>query len=1703
MIKIVALNDDEEVGDSEQDEFVATKEAQEAIAESEYVRAIKLKAEGNTEAALSLLNELLDTQVINEEHHNNKMIFIKYNCHKNIGLILEDKKEYEMALHHYISAILIDSTDIYTLHKFAQLALKLNSVDLAEYAFEKCLASNALHWKAADGLLMSLNYNCNLIRLYNHARELCTSDPKHKAAYEMVLDILTWFKSNSSVLNMTNSSAHDFPRNNNNTCESHLKRVYKNVMGGGIQPSNDILSCDVNLQSMQIDNLNWRSIGQFILQFHQYLQTNGISLFFQFEFKDVMKTESSKDADNCNADSVLQENEDNKDMQEVSNSTTTPLGGGGVDTNKITVENASESQPMDSNNDDSDSNAKVEGGIETTKNKARRRCSDLHFLEQWGWHKNRRYSSRKKADKEEPDDSLNSYLRRTFSKYMQEIPASSWPFGENSTEKENNVNADRQCTKCANPPTEDEFHTDTLSVFEEFLNNLKSTKTDLMEIIFKWLKSVSSFWNISLPQSIKTLYTEIFELYMSYFDLPTANQLAALDFMSSYRICLLFLELTACEELFEDPKWKNIFYHLCFNIGSSKGKGRNSTDVDHFEIRLTYIKYLLCAASSDYPGCLTCLDEIEILLGGQSNTPEFVLHLPHSGGYCLQLDLVGNMKSQYKSQMDICSLRVLYDKQQWPQLVDVITRNVEITANNFENEYWLKDTQTIFEILLQALWKLASYETCLLWCEKCFHYSVGIFLDETRPSLSRQKMMSTFINYVTSYIEAIILNVGRDIVATLANENLCRMVQNLIRLVVYQFDGNFEKNNSHGKDLDFKPLWSILHQLALRDEEMRDEGKSAEEADDLVPASFQILFTAHEYLGRRHWCSNDNGEFLQYILDAVVTNLKAPIYDGCRDVMYEYIEQVTYCLFQYPPRKARSKYLEDHEAEPVKLNWSRAVQIFDIYKPEQLPEFNSYKLESITSDMEQMLMKIVGLVPREVDPSQSTFKVINYIEGLSSEHPSQIEDDFEFPYKLKNLYYLLADYNFKSRDFTKAIKFYTLDLVINPSRFDSWAGVALSKASQIETKLNGLDQINLDALWKECEQVIRCFECCITLDRFQTLLWIEYGSFCYTLQSFFSRHLRGTKSAEKGSPLDEVVAERKLKLLNIAHNCFTTTNSIQNSVGDDAHTSADSNDEKWLCQYMLGKISEKRQEDPSTYINNYLLAANYLYESNATYPIKVNHSNPTSLSVEALEVFYRINASIIKYIVTRENIVSRNHGDLFKKVLKKLANSPFALNKAKIDGSSLNIIKGKVSSSDNQGSTQIKDTPVGGGGGSGTLQVTETRSNAPTEIMPILSRSSSISTVTISSESSSDSDDSDAVDATMKNKTANPNTYSLNEIKRIYEMVVRNIEECITRFPEHYKSIYRLVYHFMNGPTELRNLEVAEQLLMGQYKTSLGNIVNGLFYEKKHTNLFNGIWRIPSSEIDRPGSFSAHLVKCVRILILLLLKTNNHKILIDISLNLHKTPDADKRYIADADRKELCQLCITYCVEILRNVLDENRKGQRNDQQLLNLLVDIYKIHKKCIKYMNQKESLFTKLLVDVYKFFIEDKVKNVPENCNFLDLAVKLCLQQLTIQKSAEANPSSSTSLVGAMATRPFNIPGLNMISSATKPVNNLTKLNLPNFAQSEFNPSGFEMNTPPVAPHPYIPLEFTPFLENRTADLLLLQELVIDDTGFYSSNH
>lgn len=106
--------------------------------------------------------------------------------------------------------------------------------------------------------------------------------------------------------------------------------------------------------------------------------------------------------------------------------------------------------------------------------------------------------------------------------------------------------------------------------------------------------------------------------------------------------------------------------------------------------------------------------------------------------------------------------------------------------------------------------------------------------------------------------------------------------------------------------------------------------------------------------------------------------------------------------------------------------------------------------------MEQLLQRIINLMPKENDIHSQITPIEDFIDGKSTELPEAVNC---LPYRINCIFYLLADYYFKTRDFVKSIKYYIMDLATCPMRFDAWAGLALSKTSKMETKLNSCGQL--------------------------------------------------------------------------------------------------------------------------------------------------------------------------------------------------------------------------------------------------------------------------------------------------------------------------------------------------------------------------------------------------------------------------------------------------------------------------------------------------------------------------------------------------------------------------------------------------------------------------------------------------------------------
>jgi hypothetical protein len=143
-----------------------------------------------------------------------------------------------------------------------------------------------------------------------------------------------------------------------------------------------------------------------------------------------------------------------------------------------------------------------------------------------------------------------------------------------------------------------------------------------------------------------------------------------------------------------------------------------------------------------------------------------------------------------------------------------------------------------------------------------------------------------------------------------------------------------------------------------------------------------------------------------------------------------------------------------------------------------------------------------------------------------------------------------------------------------------------------------------------------------------------------------------------------------------------------------------------------------------------------------------------------------------------------------------------------------------------------------------------------------------------------------------------------------------------------------------------------------------------------------------------------------------------------------------RKYLKDCERKELFNQAITLCIQALRNLLKKHIED-KNEEAIIELLKEIFKNYRKCSKYMQAKEMAFSSVLVDTYKAYVDLRKVKLPDNANHLDLAVKLCQQELNAKKNQPAPvvPTPDVNVAGvevakSVAVNPvpavINIPGL-----------------------------------------------------------------------------
>ncbi|VDN14121.1 unnamed protein product [Dibothriocephalus latus] len=102
--------------------------------------------------------------------------------------------------------------------------------------------------------------------------------------------------------------------------------------------------------------------------------------------------------------------------------------------------------------------------------------------------------------------------------------------------------------------------------------------------------------------------------------------------------------------------------------------------------------------------------------------------------------------------------------------------------------------------------------------------------------------------------------------------------------------------------------------------------------------------------------------------------------------------------------------------------------------------------------------------------------------------------------------------------------------------------------------------------------------------------------------------------------------------------------------------------------------------------------------------------------------------------------------------------------------------------------------------------------------------------------------------------------------------------------------MYRLAHlHF----TLESDLDKSMAILMGPFDHVTKVELGGLFKDRRQSNFFHGVWRIPTSDIDRSGNFAAHMYRSTSLVLEVLKKRGDWRRLLQVFHQLRKQPPED------------------------------------------------------------------------------------------------------------------------------------------------------------------------------------------------------------------
>uniref|UniRef100_A0A2K5JMP6 Calcineurin-binding protein cabin-1 n=1 Tax=Colobus angolensis palliatus TaxID=336983 RepID=A0A2K5JMP6_COLAP len=1588
-IRIAALNASSTIEDDHEGSFKShktqTKEAQEAEAFALYHKALDLQKHDRFEESAKAYHELLEARLLREavssgdekEGLKHPGLILKYSTYKNLAQLAAQREDLETAMEFYLEAVMLDSTDVNLWYKIGHVALRLIRIPLARHAFEEGLRCNPDHWPCLDNLITVLytlsDYTTCLYFICKALEKDCRYS-KGLVLKEKIFEEQPCLRKDSLRMFLKcDMSIHDV-----SVSAAETKAIVDEALG--LRKKRQALI--VREKEPDLKLRLWECWSPVAIQQAPARLVNPLRCCSQRALPvreiDVSVWCIFSPLPPCKIlICILCEGD---------------ISGGdkskkGVKRKKISEESGETAKRRSAR-------------VRNTKCKKEEKVDFQELLMKF------LPSRLRKLDPEEEDDSFNNYEVQSEAK-LENFPS----IGPHrlSFDSATFMESEKQ------------------DVHEFLLENL--TNGGILELMMRYLKGMGHKFLLRWPPGLAEV---VLSVYHSWRRHSTSLPNPLLRDCSNKHIKDMMLMSLSCMELQLD-QW------LLTKGRSSAVSPRNSpagmvngrfgpdfpgthclgdllqlsfasSQRDLFEdgwlefvVRVYWLKARFLALQGDMEQALEnydiCTEMLQsptaIQVEAGAGRRDVVIRLPnlHNDSVVSLEEIDKNLKSLERCQ-SLEEIQRLYEAGDYKAVVHLLRPT--LCTSGFDRAKHLEFMTSIPErpaqlLLLQdSLLRLKDYRQCFECSDVALNEAVQQMVNSSEAA-AKEEWVATVTQLLMGIEQALSADSSGSIMKeSSSTTGLVRLTNNLIQVIDCSMAVQEEAKEPHVSSV---LPWIILHRIIWQEEDtfhslchqqqLQNPVEEGMSETPMLPSSLMLLNTAHEYLGRRSWCCNSDGALLRFYVRVLQKELAASTSEDTHPYKEELetaLEQCFYCLYSFPSKKSKARYLEEHSVQQVDLIWEDAPFMFEYFKPKTLPEFDSYKTSTVSADLANLLKRIATIVPRTERPALSLDKVSAYIEGTSTEVPCLPEGADPSPPVVNELYYLLADYHFKNKEQSKAIKFYMHDICICPNRFDSWAGMALARASRIQDKLNSNELKSDGPIWKHATPVLNCFRRALEIDSSNLSLWIEYGTMSYALHSFASRQLKQWRG-ELPPELVQQMEGRRDSMLETAKHCFTSA----------ARCEGDGDEEEWLIHYMLGKVAEKQQQPPTVYLLHYRQAGHYLHEEAARYPKKIHYHNPPELAMEALEVYFRLHASILKLLGKPDSGVG---AEVLVNFMKEAAEGPFARGEEKntpkasekekaclVDedshssagtlpgpGASLPSSSGPGLTSPPYTATPIdhdyvkckkphqQATPDDRSQDSTAVALSDSSStqdffNEPTSLLegsrkaytekrlPVLSSQAGGTGKDLQGATEERGKNEEPLESTegfraaeqgVQKPVAEPPASACipgkpsasiptlwdgrkrgdlpgepvafpqglpagaeEQRQFLTEQCIASFRLCLSRFPQHYKSLYRLAFLYTYSKTH-RNLQWARDVLLGSsipWQQLQHMPAQGLFCERNKTNFFNGIWRIPVDEIDRPGSFAWHMNRSIVLLLKVLAQLRDHSTLLKVSSMLQRTPD--------------------------------------------------------------------------------------------------------------------------------------------------------------------------------------------------------------------